>query len=228
MKSLFLFFFFVIASCSIKPRLTTKYNFENDPNLNEIEKSEIRDSNYNKNWKFEKIEELYTNLKLKPFYFLEKLLDRAIAEKKWDKVEFYALEYLNTAKSYQKNWNFGNAIFYGNMALASVSIQKHDNKSAIKHIILASLTPGSPQLNSFGPFNDSLYTEPLFELFKLGERNSLIEFAQNCKKFLKDSSEKETPENHKLHESVSKWNIDSMDRFINQIQTNQTPDFKNY
>ncbi len=227
MKALFLFFFFVIASCSTKQKLTTKYNFENDPNLNEIEKSEIRDSSSNKDWEFEKIEELYNNIKLKPFYFLHKLLDRALAEKKWAKVQFYALDYLNTAKSYQKNWNFGNAIFYGNMALAAVSLQNHDNKSAIEHVILASLTPGSPQLNSFGPFNNSLYTDPLLELFKQGERNGLIEFAQNCKKFLNGSLEKETPENHKLYGTVSKWNIDSMDRFINQIQTNQTPDFKN-
>lgn len=218
---------FFIVSCSSTPKKYDPNGFENDPRHTEESKKEIREAREREKWNFDKLEKYYQNLKLRPFYFLDELLSRALTEKKWDKVETYANEYLKVAETYKDNWNFGNAIFDSHMALTSLALQKGNKKLAIEHLILASKTPGSPQLDSFGPFNSPLHTAPVLELSKLNEKKALIEFAQNCKKFLSSISPNvKTPEQQALNTKVMKWNLDSMDRFIEQIQINQTPDFK--
>jgi len=90
--------------------------------------------------------------------------------------ENYANELLADAALYSKNWNYGNAIFAGNMVLGRVALRRDKNVTLAKQFLIASgKTPGSPQLNSFGP-NMSLAKD----LLAAGERDTVLEFFAEC------------------------------------------------
>jgi hypothetical protein len=99
----------------------------------------------------------------------------------YDKAETYANELLSDANTYRTNWNYGNAIFHGNMILGRVALKRDNNVSrAESYLLAAGKTPGSPQLMSFGP-NMSLANDLLIA----GERETVLEFIDECSKFWK-------------------------------------------
>ncbi len=214
-KLLFVWILIFSASCSSP----TKQPKPAEPQTASKEDEEVerlqRAVRERESWSLSKMEEHYEGLKLQPFYFLNELLNHALKEKNWDKAEVYANDFLSTAQKFKSDWNHGNAIFYGNLALAGVAIKHEDKKAATRLIKRASLSPGSPQLGSFGPFNNQLYTSILTEIYNSGERRALIEFAKNCKHFIT----KNDPQ-------VSKWSLDQIDRYIDQVSKNQAPDYK--
>jgi len=67
-----------------------------------------------------------------------------------DDAESYAIELLNSASD-PKDWNYGNAIFFGNMVLGQVALRRGNLEDARSLLLSSGSTPGSPQLNSFGP-----------------------------------------------------------------------------
>ena len=67
-----------------------------------------------------------------------------------DDAQSYAVELLNSATD-PKDWNYGNAIFFGNMVQGQVALRRGDPAAARSRLLAAGNTPGSPQLNSFGP-----------------------------------------------------------------------------
>ena len=67
-----------------------------------------------------------------------------------DDAQSYAIELLNSA-SEPKDWNYGNAIFFGNMVQGQVALRRGDLEAARSRLLSSGKTPGSPQLNSFGP-----------------------------------------------------------------------------
>ncbi len=67
-----------------------------------------------------------------------------------DDARAYALELLNSGTN-PRDWNYGNAIFFGNMVLGQVALRHGDTNSAVSFLMASGRTPGSPQLNSFGP-----------------------------------------------------------------------------
>ena len=76
-----------------------------------------------------------------------------------DDAQSYAVELLESASDPQ-DWNYGNAIFFGNMVQGQVALRRGDLAGARSRLLAAGETPGSPQLNSFGP-NMSLAKELL-------------------------------------------------------------------
>jgi len=70
-----------------------------------------------------------------------------------------------------------------------------------KYLRLAGLTPGSPQLNSFGP-NMSLAKQ----LLEAGERDTVVEYLDFCRKF---------------------WQMDfgKLDYWTAQVRAGEVPDF---
>ncbi len=104
---------------------------------------------------------------LEAFHFLGDLVLRSTDEKRWEKTELYSKEYLLMSELFKDNWNFGNAIYYGNLGLSQVAFNKKmDSKSAVKYLLAASKTPGSPQLDSFGPFIEPATRSLLLDLAK--------------------------------------------------------------
>jgi len=63
----------------------------------------------------------------------------------------YAQAVLDLAPKYRNDWNYGNAIHDGHMVLGRVALKGGDVETAKKELLLAGATPGSPQLDSFGP-----------------------------------------------------------------------------
>jgi hypothetical protein len=58
---------------------------------------------------------------------------------------------LRLAGDYRLSWNYGSAIFEANTVLGLVSIREGKVPEAGTYLLEAGSSPGSPQLNSFGP-----------------------------------------------------------------------------
>jgi hypothetical protein len=90
----------------------------------------------------------------------------------------YAVELLDLAGSLSRDWNHGNAIHDGHRILGHLALLDGDVARARQHLLAAGATPGSPQLNSFGPeltlAND---------LLAAGERDAVLEYLALCERF---------------------------------------------
>ena len=113
------------------------------------------------------------------FYTLANVAKAAFDAGDYNKSEIYARELLASVPANQKDWNYGNAIFFGNMVVGRVALARDKNVSLAKSSLLASAqSKGSPNLNSFGP-NMSLAND----LIAAGERDTVIEFFTLCRTF---------------------------------------------
>ncbi|MEP6704629.1 MAG: hypothetical protein ABJB34_07470 [Acidobacteriota bacterium] len=105
------------------------------------------------------------------------------------------------AELWQKNWNYGNAIHAANLVLGRITLGEGDMREARKFLLAAGKTPGSPQLNSFGP--DMVFAN---EMLRKGETESVIEYLDLCAKFWNER-----------HSHVAEWKT--------QITNGETPAF---
>jgi tetratricopeptide (TPR) repeat protein len=135
------------------------------------------------------------------FYALTYLARVALEAGDLDKAAFYSQELLKRAPEYPKDWNFGNAIYYGNLVLGRVALQRGDIKESVARLLAAGATPGSPQLNTFGP-NMSLARD----LLAKGQTEQVLSFLAACKNF---------------------WKMDygRLDQWTAAIRAGDTPDF---
>ncbi len=116
-----------------------------------------------------------------PYQRWLKLSDAAMASVEkdaLDEAEQYAKELLLRAESHRNDWNYGNAIHKGHIVLGRVALRRDDIQAAKKHLVAAGKTPGSPQLNSFGP-NMTLAKE----LLERGETQAPIAYFNLCAAF---------------------------------------------
>jgi len=112
------------------------------------------------------------------FYQLEDVAKAAFKAGDMKKAGAYAGELLNTAPGYAHDWNDGNAVYTGNTILGLVALRHGDIASARSYLLAAGKTPGSPQLDSFGP--DLTLAG---ELVAHGEKDSVIAFLGSISKF---------------------------------------------
>ena len=78
----------------------------------------------------------------------------------------------------QRDWNEGNRIHNGNLTLGRIALLENDIKEAKARLIAAGETPGSPQLNSFGP--DMTLAK---ELLQRGESEVVLRYFSLCSRF---------------------------------------------
>jgi hypothetical protein len=114
------------------------------------------------------------------FYALADLAKAAFDAGDLTKATSYANELLSLAPQNRKDWNYGNAIYYGNFVLGRVALRGGDVAGAKRSLLAAAQTPGSPQLNSFGP-NVTLAKE----LLDKGARDTVLEYFALCRSFWK-------------------------------------------
>src|SRR5205807_946215 len=85
---------------------------------------------------------------------------------------------VSLAFSFGDDWNDGNAVHNGNSILGRIALKRGDKEEAKHYLRLAGATPGSPQLDSYGP-----QMELAHELLLLGEDDAVIAYLEACKKF---------------------------------------------
>jgi len=100
-----------------------------------------------------------------------------------DKAVQYATVLLNTFQpgAGQSPLTVGGPIHDGNMVLGQVALRKGDRIGAEKYLLKAGATPGSPQLNQFGP-NFSL----AHDLLKAGSKTAVLQYCDEVAKFWND------------------------------------------
>jgi len=113
-----------------------------------------------------------------PRYYALEDLAKAEVYKDVNKAKELAEEFLNLATVEPKDWNYGNAIHIANMVLGQVALRSGDIEKAEAYLIKSGETPGSPQLNTFGP-NMSLAKE-LLEAQRL---DVVLEYFKQCSNF---------------------------------------------
>ena len=119
------------------------------------------------------------------FFKLSEVAAAAFDAGDYDKAETYANELLSAASNYRTNWNYGNAVYSGNLILGRVALKRDNNVSqAESYLLAAGKTPGSPQLDSFGP-SMTLAKEMLLA----GERDAVVDFLDECGNFWKTGAD---------------------------------------
>ena len=89
----------------------------------------------------------------------------------------YASELL-TKNTDKTSWNYGNVVYQANEILGRAALKHGDLAAAKRYLLAAGNTPGSPQLNSFGP--EMTLAQQLLEK---GERETVLEFLDLVVKF---------------------------------------------
>ena len=89
-----------------------------------------------------------------------------------------AARVLAEAPDFEATFQFGNGIHRGNIVLGRVALATGDVAVARDHLAAAGATPGSPQLNSFGP--DFVLAAALLAR---GERDAVVAYLDACKRF---------------------------------------------
>lgn len=136
------------------------------------------------------------------FYPLTELAKSALYLGHTNDARGYAQRLLAMAPQFQDSWTYGNAIHDGNEVLGQIAMQEGRLDDAKRHLLAAGQTPGSPQLDSFGP--DMWLAQ---DLLAKGERETVLEYLQLCRKFWKRHG-------------------DLLDRWTQAIQAGQTPDLE--
>jgi len=114
------------------------------------------------------------------FYALTGLPKQALDAGALEKASAYAIELLQLTNDYKDDWNYGNAVYDGNSVLGLVALRQDRIGDARRYLLESGKTPGSPQLDSFGP--DLTLAR---ELLKKGEHDAVLEFLTLVKGFWK-------------------------------------------
>ncbi len=131
--------------------------------------------------KFVTLEESLPSSGIQRFYGLPRIAKVAFDAGEYTKAETYARELLASVAEIGKDWNSGNAVHDGNLVIGRVAMARDKNVVLAKASLLAAgRTPGSPQLNSFGP-NMGLAKD----LIAAGEREVVLEYFNLCRSFWK-------------------------------------------
>jgi hypothetical protein len=114
------------------------------------------------------------------FLTLDSAAKRAVERRDYDRATLLARELLSLADAYGDDWNHGNALHHGHLVLGRVALAAGDVPTARAELLLAGQTPGSPQLDSFGP-NMRLARD----LLRAGEREVVLQYFALCRRFWK-------------------------------------------
>lgn len=111
------------------------------------------------------------------FYQLPHLARTAFAAGEFRKAKKYATDAISEAQLF-KDWAHGNGLHHGHAVLGRLAFVRGDLAVAAKHLLDAGRTPGSPQLDSFGPS-----FELAEELLEAGDERSVLEYLELCRSF---------------------------------------------
>ena len=116
----------------------------------------------------------------------------------------------------EKDWNYGNVIHDANLILGRVALKKGNIEKAKYYLLEAGKTPGSPQLNSFGP---SFILAR--ELLEKGGKSTVLEYLDLVSKFWANS-ENVNPSNHNAVR-VAQEHAEELSKWKNEIINGKNP-----
>ena len=119
------------------------------------------------------------------FYALNDAARSSFEIGKTEEADRYARELMTLKERYQDDWNCGNAIHGANVVLGRIALIENRVDDSKKHLIAAGNSPGSPQLNSFGP-NMTLAKD----LLENHETEIVLEYFELCRVFWEMHDEK--------------------------------------
>jgi len=135
------------------------------------------------------------------FYALNDAAKQSFVLGKTEDARNYASNLLAMLPRFSNDWNYGNAVQDGNLVLGRIAVKEGRMEDAKRYLLEAGKSPGSPQMNSFGP-NMSLAKD----LLERGERPVVLEYFELCRKF---------------------WRMDGgrLDQWKQQVKDGGMPDF---
>jgi hypothetical protein len=137
----------------------------------------------------------------KRFYALGREAKESFESGEYAKARVDAQELALVTPTYVGNWNYGNAIQDANIVLGRLALRDGKLEEAKKYLLAAGNSPGSPQMDSFGP-NMSLAND----LLAKGEKTVVLKFFKECEKFWDPKCS-----------SLEQWSTD--------VKAGRTPDF---
>jgi RNA polymerase sigma factor (sigma-70 family) len=137
----------------------------------------------------------------KRFYALDAAAKESFVAGNIDEARNYAQELMSLTPKYKADWNYGNAMQDANLVLGRIAVREGNIAAARKYVLAAGKSPGSPQMDSFGP-NMTLAKD----LLEKGERDTVVEYLMLCRKF---------------------WKMDhgKLDQWIQEVIDGKNPDF---
>lgn len=108
-------------------------------------------------------------------HLLEDLAKAAFVAGETKKAREYADAMLSNAAG---GWNFGNRIHHGHLTLGRLALAEGNLEEARDRLLKAGQTPGSPQLDTFGP-NMALAKD----LLERGEKEVVLKYFELCSEF---------------------------------------------
>jgi tetratricopeptide (TPR) repeat protein len=135
------------------------------------------------------------------FYALGTAAKAAFALEKFSEAREYATELGGLTPKFKGNWNYGNAVHDVNLIIGRLAFRQGDVKQAKAFLLEAGKTPGSPQLNSFGP-NMGLAKD----LLERNGKRTVLEYFDLCRSF---------------------WKMDQgrLDQWSKEVEAGKIPDF---
>ena len=115
---------------------------------------------------------------LKRFYAMEYLIEEKYFSNQIPEALSLTDEYLTLAGKYPDDWNYGNAIHKANLYKGLIALEygKPDEAAAFLHA--SGNTPGSPQLDTFGP--NMLLAKALLDH---GHKQVVLEYIEQLRDF---------------------------------------------
>lgn len=129
----------------------------------------------------------YITKELSRFYELPELLEKEYRNGNLDVAHDFANEYLILANTFPCNWNYGNAVHDANRYMGLISYRKGKLERAVMYLVEAGKTPGSMQLNTFGPELDLANL-----LLKKGKKAAVLSYLNNIHTFWKSNDQRVT------------------------------------
>ncbi len=135
------------------------------------------------------------------FYALGDAAKQSFASGKIEDARTYASNLLALLPKFPNDWNYGNAVQDGNLVLGRIAVHEGRIEDAKRYLLAAGRSPGSPQMNSFGP-NLSLAKD----LLEKGQRDVVLQYFELCRQF---------------------WRMDKgrLDQWSQEVKTGKIPDF---
>jgi hypothetical protein len=135
------------------------------------------------------------------FHALDDAAKQSFVLGKTDDARRYADQLVALLPQFPHDWTYGNAVQDGNLVLGRLAVRKGRIDDAKHCLLAAGNSPGSPQMNSFGP-NMSLAND----LLAKGERDTVLEYFELCRGF---------------------WKMDwgKLDKWSKDVRAGDAPDF---